>query len=226
MVDIKEIDSLFAEEAQKKQEKETQNYINRHTRWVKHAKLILPSCAAVFVALILIFPKIKDDGKSFLFDITLPKKGELEKLHIEDTELNITDKNNRVHNFTAKNIDETSPGSKIIKLTFPDGIMPLSDTDWISIKAPVGFYNQNTNIIDLKEDVQVFHSMGINMQTNDVTYNFKTGIVQSNSPIKGDGEMGELTSEGVEFDNNSGIITFKGKTFIKLQEDFLKGKKD
>ncbi len=221
MVDIKEIDSLFNEEAYKKQEKQK---INKHSLLVKKAKLILPSFAAIFIGLILIFPKIQDDGKTFLLDVTLPKKGELEKLHIEDTELNITDKNNRVHNFTAKNIDETSPGSKLIKLINPDGIMPISETDWINIKSPVGYYNQKDNIIELVENVQIYHSMGINMETQKIDYNFQTNIAQSNTPVFGQGEMGELTSEGFSFDNNTGIITFKGKTFIKLDEKFLKGK--
>ena len=107
MVDIKEIDSLFDEESRKRTEQKQISTISKHTRRVQLAKLILPSFAAVLIALLLILPSLQNSGKEFLLDVTLPKKGELEKLHVEKTVLNITDKKNRVNNFTADNIDET-----------------------------------------------------------------------------------------------------------------------
>ncbi len=60
-------------------------------------------------------------------DVTLPKKGELEKLHMEETVFYITDADNKVNNFNADKIDETEPGSKLLKLTNPQGIVPGSN---------------------------------------------------------------------------------------------------
>lgn len=223
MVDIKEIDSLFDAESLKKNNKDNLSVVSKHTRRVRLAKLILPSFAAVLVAMLLIFPSLQNNEKEFLLDVTLPKKGELEKLHVEKTVLNITDKKNRVNNFTADNIDETEPGSKLIKLRNPDGVMPTSDLDWINIKSPTGFYNQNTNTLTLTDNVEIYYSQGMNVNVPDIFYDFKTNIAKSDNPVKAQGEVGDLTSEAFEMNTETGVITFKGKTFIKLREEALKG---
>lgn len=64
---------------------------------------------------------------------------------MENTVFYVTDDANRVNNFTADTIDETEPGSKLIKLIRPEGLLPSSDDRWISVKSPVGFYDQNKN---------------------------------------------------------------------------------
>lgn len=225
MVNVEKIDSLFNEESEKRTSASPVDGVSKHTRCVNMAKLLLPSFAAVLIAMLLIFPSLKNDEKSFLFDITLPKKGELEKLHIEKTVLNITDKNNRVNNFTADNVDETEPGSKLIKLNNPDGVLPTSDTDWLNIKSPTGYYNQTQNTLELIDNVEIYYSPGMSVNVPDILYDFKTNIARSDKKVKAQGEIGDLTSEAFEINTDTGIITFKGKTYIKLREDTLKGMK-
>lgn len=225
MVKIEEIDNLFDAESQKKEHPHKEDSVQKHTKHVHTAKLILPSFAAVLVALLLIFPSLKNVEKSFLLDVTLPKKGELEKLHIEDTVLNITDKKNRVNNFTADNIDETTPGSKLIKLKNPDGMMPTSDIDWLNVKSPTGFFNQKANTLTLTDNVEIYYSQGMTVNVPNIVYDFNTNIVKSDQPVKAQGEAGDLTSEAFEMNTDTGVIVFKGKTFIKLREETLKGMK-
>lgn len=222
MINVKQIDSLFNEDSQKNQQR-PKDAIVKHTKWVRRAKLILPSFAAVLIGLLVIFPSLQKNEKDLFLDITRPKKGELEKLHVEKTILNITDKDNKVHNFTAENIDETSPGSKLIKLNRPDGMMPTSFSDWVNIKSPTGYFDQNKNTLQLIDNVEIFYSQGMNVNVPDVTFDFNTSIARSTSPVKAQGYIGDLTSEGFEFSTKTGIVTFKGKTFIKLKEDSLKG---
>lgn len=223
MVDIKEIDSLFDEESRKNTKTEAIDTVSKHTRRVRMAKLLLPSFAAILIAMLLIFPSLQNNGKDFLLDVTLPRKGELEKLHVEKTVLNITDNKNRVNNFTADNIDETQPGSKLIKLKNPDGVMPTSDLDWVNVKSPTGFYNQKTNVLTLTDNVEIYYSQGMNVEVQDVIYNFNTNIAHSNHIVKAQGEVGDLTSEAFEMNTETGVVIFKGKTFIKLREETLKG---
>lgn len=73
------------------------------------------------------------------------------------------------------------------------------------------------------ENVEIFYSQGMNINVPDIIFDFNTSIASSQQPVKAQGYMGDLTSEGFEFNTKTGIVTFKGKTFIKLQEDSLKG---
>ena len=222
LINVDQIDSLFNEDSQQHQQIQN-SAVQKHTKWVRRAKLILPSFAAVLVGMLVLFPALQKSEKDIFLDITRPKKGELEKLHVEKTILNITDKENKVHNFTAENIDETTPGSKLIKLTKPDGVMPTSLSDWINIKSPTGYYDQNQNTLRLIDNVEIFYSEGMNINVPEIMFDFNTSVAQSNTPVTAQGDMGYLISEGFEYNTKTGIMIFRGKTFVKIKENSLKG---
>lgn len=221
MIDIDKIDALFNEDAKSADNAPTSS-IQKHSRIVRRIKLLLPSIAAVLIGLLVIFPSIQKNNKEFFLDITRPKKGELEKLHIEKTVFNITDKDNKVHNFTADNIDETTPGSKVVKLTNPDGLMPLDEQSWANIKSPTGHYNQQTNVLELSDNVEMYYSDGMNGYVDDISFNFKTSMAESSKPVTATGFMGDINSEGIEINFKTGVVIFTGKTHIKLKEESLK----
>jgi len=194
---------------------------SRYSRFVKLAKLALPSIAAVLIAVLLIFPSLKDNSKDFRLDITRPKKGELEKLHIENTVFYITDKDNKVNNFVALNIDETSPGSKLVKLTKPEGLLPLDDNRWVNIKAPVGFFNQKINLLELQKDIELFYSEGMNITTSSAFFDFNKSYSYGKKPIIGQGFLGKIKATGFNYSSSTHILTFTGPAHITINEESI-----
>lgn len=219
MVDLKKIDTYFYEDSKLSNSSTEQRPLLKHSRFVKLAKLALPSIAAVLIVLLLLFPSLRQDARDFKLDITRPKQGELEKLHVENTVFYITDKDNKVNNFIASNIDETSPGSKLIKLSKPEGILPLDKERWINIKAPIGFFNQTNNLLELKEQVEMFYSEGMNVITSSAFFDFNNSKGYGNKPIKGQGFLGDLEAEGFEFSTKDDILIFKGHNDITIKEE-------
>ena len=138
---------------------------------------------------------------------------------MENTVFYITDKDNKVNNFVASNIDETSPGSKLIKLTKPEGILPLDKERWINIKAPIGFFNQTNNLLELKEQVEMFYSEGMNVITSSAFFDFNNSKGYGSKPIKGQGFLGDFTAEGFEFSTKDDILIFKGHNDITIKEE-------
>ena len=145
MFDFKKLDVFFAEDSLKKKGRENDRNIVRRTRAVRLVKLLLPAVAAALAGLLIVLPGLQDRGGDLQLNIAKPKDGELEKLHMENTVFYVTDDANRVNNFTADTIDETEPGSKLIKLIRPEGLLPSSDDRWISVKSPVGFMIKTKN---------------------------------------------------------------------------------
>lgn len=219
MFDKNKIESFFNDLSPTEPKKEK---LTRHTKMIRRTKLLLPCIAAALIGLLIAFPSLQS-SYDFNIDITSPKKGELEKLHIENTVFYITDKDNKINNFTAQNIDETEPGSKLVKLINPEGTLPSSGEGWINIKAPTGFFNQNENILELVDKVEMFYSDGMNAETELVIFDFKTSKGHGNKPITAQGTFGNLESEGFEFYNKDNILIFTGKTNIKISEESLKG---
>lgn len=221
MFDKEKLESFF--NAENIQSPQTEAGVTQRTRIVRTAKLLLPCIAAALIGLLIALPSIQDNERDFSIDITRPRKGELEKLHMENTVFYVTDKNNRVNNFTAQNIDETEPGSKLVKLINPEGTMPGSDGAWLNIKSPTGFFDQDANILHLTDNVTAFYSDGMEADSEEMFYDFKQAKGYGDKPVKARGTFGDLDSQGFEFYNDNNLLIFTGKTYIKIREDSLKG---
>ena len=133
MFDSHKIDAYFNGEKDLRPAAETM--LTRRAKIMRWIKLALPSLAALLIGLLIVLPGLQTDDDRFELDVTRPKKGELEKLHMENTVFYITDADNQVNNFNADKIDETEPGSKLIKLINPQGIIPGDGQDWVNIEA-------------------------------------------------------------------------------------------
>ena len=118
MFDSHKIDAYF--NGEKNLRLQTETALSRRAKIMRWVKLVLPCLAALLIGLLIIIPHLQNDDSRFDMDITRPKKGELEKLHMEQTVFYITDAENKVNNFNADKIDETEPGSKLLKLINPD----------------------------------------------------------------------------------------------------------
>ena len=221
MLDLKNLDNYFNATSEQPSGKNKQE-LNQHSRFVKTAKVALPSLAAVLIAVLLVFPSLKKDTRDFSLDITRPKRGALEKLHVENTTFYITDKDNKVNNFVAQNIDEPAPGSKLVKLTKPEGLLPMDDNRWVNVKSPQGMFNQTNNLLELQQSVEMFYSEGMTITTEQAFFDFNASKGYGKSPVKGDGFMGSINSQGFEFLAKEHILIFTGHTNITIKEESLK----
>ena len=183
--------------------------------------MALPSIAAILAVILLLIPVLKKDAKEFGLDFAIGE-GDIEKLNVDKTTIYVTDKNNRVNNFVASNVRETAAGSKLYDLSFPEAIMPSSDEEWVNIKSPAGRFNQQTSVLRLTDTIEMFYSRGMNIQTQEATFDFKKSFASSSTPITGDGFIGKISSQGFEFDANKDILTFLGKTNIIINEASFK----
>lgn len=224
MFDKEKIDRYFNTDSQLPPREYTPDGTTKHTRFVRMAKLLLPSAAAILLGMLLLFPSLKKDSRDFKLDITRPRQGELEKLHVENTVIYITDKNNKVNNFISEKIDETEPGSKLIKLINPEGLLPLSNNNWANIKAPVGYFDQKQNKLLLTDNVEIFYSEGMVVNTFDAHFDFSQSRGYGKNKVSASGYFGDLTAEGFEFSTEDDILIFTGHNDITIKEESLKGK--
>lgn len=217
MLEPKEIDNYFRVNTPSKPSPK----IGRHTRLVTLAKLFLPGLAAILAVTLLVFPSLKDDIQEFALEFSI-SNSDIEKMNIEKTTIYVTDDKNRVNNFTASQIKETSAGSKLYDLISPEAIMPLDNNEWINIRSASGIYNQQTAILHLQNNVEAFYSKGMSVQTTEAYFNFNTSFGYTNKAVTGDGFLGKIKSEGFEFSATKNSITFLGKTQIIINEESFK----
>ncbi len=217
MSDTQKLDKYFYQEPASSPHRK--DAVSRHSKMIRLAKLLLPSAAALLISLLLIFPSFRQQTYDIKLDITRPKSGELEKLHMEKATFYITDKNNRITNLTAVNIDETFPGSKLIKLNAPEGIIPGSNETWVNIKAPTGFFNQTDNVLKLTDQIEMFYSEGMTINTFEADFNFTASTGSGRTPVDGQGVFGDIKAAGFDLYNQTGILVFIGPADIRIREE-------
>ncbi len=216
MSDISKLDSYFREP--QKNAAKTTACLNRRSRMLRFIKLALPSIAALLIGLLIILPRLSQDVKSLAFDATLPKKGELEKLHMENSMFYITDYKNKVNNFHADTLDETEPGSKIIKMVNPRGTLPTTLKEAVTIQAPVGFFDQNTKLLTLQDGVILYYSShNAQTLTQKIFVDFNTGKAYGNDPVSSRSDIGDAQAEGFEYYKDKNLLVYTGKTHIILR---------
>lgn len=214
MVDTKKIDSYFTQGIPSYIKEEVSD---KRAAKVRLVKLILPAFAAIILGIMVIFPLLKKTENNLNFDITLPKKGELEKLHIENTVFNITDADNKISRITADNIDETEPQSKVVKLVNPRGKLPLKNGAFADMHSTSGFFDQKHNRITMLDDVFINYNDEMDIKTSRATYDFNQHRGKGNAEIEAEGIHGKMRAQSFEFDTKNEIYKLFGDSFLDIK---------
>ena len=192
-----------------------------HSRKITLIKISLLLLAAILGTSLLFLPTLKKDINEIAIDLIIPN-GDIEKMSAEDTTLYVTDAKGRVNNFIAKTIKETSVGSKIYDILKLEASFPLDNGEWIKASSPNGIYDQVKETLQLPRKVELVYSKGMNIDTRNFFYDFKTASGFSKQPVVGYGFLGHLNSEGLQVNADTHTIVFTGKTTIIIDEDSLK----
>lgn len=220
MVDYGKIDSFF--NGEHPFEAKNSRRISLKVRLMRAAKLAMPSLAAVLIALIMLYPSLKKDDVVANLDVTLPKKGELEKLHIEKTEFSVTDKDNQVSKIFADQVDELSAGSKVLKIANPQGTIPAGGNDKpVNVSSKEGYYDQKNNALKLEKTVKAVYEDGTTALTEEVRYDFKNSFGKGTKPVYAYGSWGKLWAEQFTYNHNTQVLTLIGKSKITDKSNTL-----
>ena len=106
MLNSHKIDAYF-EDREAYTKKNANTYLHP-SGWTRFAKLGFPCMAAILLGLMVVIPNIHKSVE-LKDSITMPRKSEMEKLHIEETVFSATDNKNRVNRLTADSLDEVAP---------------------------------------------------------------------------------------------------------------------
>ena len=220
MFDLRQLDYLFASDSIKKDFGADRKVLRQQKRFTRLIKIAFPAIAAALIGLLAVLPTLQE-RTDFLSQAIKPKAQELEKLHIENTKIFITDKNNRVNRLNARTVDETEPKSQVLKIKKPDGRLLVADDKWVDIKAPTGFYNQEKKFATLQDGVSIVYSDGMKATTKKFFYDANAGKIYGNDPISAWGKYGKLNSQKFDYLTTAEVLTLYGKTNIDASKEML-----
>ncbi len=192
--------------------------------WLRFVKLGFPCLAAAILGVMVVMPNIKK-SVDLQDDITVPRKNEMEKLHIEQTVYYATDAANRVSKIIADSVDELAPGSKEVKINNPKAEI-ASAKGIINILSKTGFFNQDAGILKLREQVMATDENKNKITTEEADYDFNKNYGYGSSRINAEGTWGDLEAQGFEFFKLDNILVLKGKHIVTTSQGTLTAEKE
>ena len=209
MLETSKIDSFFDGDARLEHKTEETPTVSK---WARFVKLGFPCIAAALLGVMIVVPNIKK-SVDLQDNITMPRKNELEKLHIEETVFSAVDNKNRVNTVIADSVDEIEPGSQKVKFQNPHGTISTDEGE-IAVNADSGYFTQQENILELETNVKAVVHEKTTVMTEYAVYDFNKESGYGNKPVKAVGDWGTMNATEFAYDKKNGILTLIGHNEI------------
>lgn len=188
----------------------------RYSRFVRLMKILLPSLAAVLLALVVVWPKLMDDER-FRIGFAKLSSSQVESLAMVNARYFGMDSHNRPFTVTAVTATQETRGSDVVVLADPRADFTSNSGASVLVESQRGFYHQKTQMLDLEGEVNLFHENGYEMHTSRATVNLKRSTVQGNAPVEGQGPAGTLSGAGFEIRDQGREVVVTGSSRMILK---------
>lgn len=187
-----------------------------YSRFVSLMKVVLPATAVALAALVLLWPQLNPlDGRFRLKPVQVTID-DLENLRMVSPRFVGTDAKNQPFTITADQAVQEAGGSDTTSLESPKGDLTLNNGSWIALTASEGLYHKQSRILDLWNEVNVFHDAGYEIKTTRAKADLGQGNVYGDDPVEGQGPDSQLRGEGFRIYDKGARVAVTGKSRLVL----------
>lgn len=187
----------------------------------KYVKGLLLVIASIAFAVIVFWPSIKDyfERSSSTFISEEYKKSIVRqetKSRAKDIRFYGADKSNQPYTLNAEEGDENTSG--IVFLTKPQLTLNLKSGNIATLTATDGEYDRNKDLVTLRGEVIVTHSLGYQFVTSLAWIDLTQSVAHGDKPVHGDGPNGIIDSHnGFRLSDNGEKVIFLGRPELILK---------
>lgn len=195
-----------------------------YSRFVRVAKVALPAMAMVVIALVVVWPQLRQGlENSFSLEFAEISGGLMPTQRLVNARYQGFDSEDQPFSVTADLAEETEPGSRIVRLDNPKADVAFKDGTWAMVQAAQGIYDQATAVLTLEGGVDLFQDTGYELHTPAATIDVKSGTAFGTDPVNGQGPLGSMNAEGFTIDRQAGVVQLTGKARLVIRPDALEG---
>ena len=179
----------------------------RYTRFVLFSKWIFGILALLMLAGLIGWPLLTNDkgGRRVSFVSTDPAS-RIANPVMESPNFVGSGKNNEQYSMTG--IRATQRSAQLVFIEKPQGQLVKSDGSMTSMQAETALFHQDTKIVELAGDVNLFDDKGNVFTTVRATINTGTMDADGDQPVEGNGPNGKLVATGFKIRNSGKVISF------------------
>ena len=187
--------------------------------FVGFMKVLLPTVATALLLIVVIWPQLNEQNKTFEIGFKEIDKSAAENLRMEKARYTGVDRAKRPFSITAEEAEQLDPKSPVIELVQPKADIVMQDGSWIAVTAEVGNYNRASQFLELSGTVNLFHDKGYEFHTSSAVLDLRAGDAIGTEPVHGQGPFGHIQAESFIVRNRGERIEFHGKAQVILLND-------
>ena len=189
---------------------------SNYSRFVVFMKIGLPLMAAAIVTLVIAWPQLMEKPKGFRLGISKVTIHDTGGQQIVNPRFSSTDSNQRPFNLTADNAFQQKDDQNLVDLAFPKADLTAQSGTWMALSAETGKFNRQSEVLDLKGAVSLFHDSGYELKTTVAQINLAAGTATGDVPISGHGPGGTVKGSGFRVLERGKTMIFTGKSRMVL----------
>jgi lipopolysaccharide export system protein LptC len=187
-----------------------------YSRFVSLLKIVLPATAVALACMVLFWPQLNPLDNRFRLKPVQIGIDDLENLRMVSPRFVGTDARNQPFAITADQATQEAGGSDVTALANPKGDLTLNNGSWIALAALEGQYHKETRILDLWDEVNVFHDAGYEIKTRRAKADLAAGDVFGDDPVEGQGPDSQMRGQGFRIYDKGARIAITGKSRLVL----------
>lgn len=191
---------------------------SRYTRFVRTMKLALPLVAGGLIALLVVWPQLKEQPEGFRLNTTKGKVEDVGGQRVLNPRYRGSDKRNQSFVVTADEARQWHASPDEVALKNPRASMTLSSGAWVVLNAPEGKYAKGDGLLSLHGGIKLFHDEGYDLHTQSATVNLRKGTAEGVEPVKGKGPLGDISADGFQVLDEGHRLLFTGRSKLILKK--------
>lgn len=187
------------------------------TNLVSTLRFVLPGVAALLIGAVVAWPHLQSTlGRLPLGFLTITRD-EIDQQRMVNPRYIGVDDRNQPFTITASSATRADTKSNLVELDKPKADMALKDGHWVALTATTGTFSQDAQLIQLVDNVSLFHDMGYEFHTRSAYVDVKAGTAYGQEPIEGQGPLGTLKAQGFRIFDKGERVIFTGRAHLVVQ---------
>lgn len=179
-----------------------------YTRFVRIMKVMLPLVACSLIVLVVIY---SSKGRETKVAIGYKDIGSVDKdRQLVAPRLTGTDGRGQPFTVTAKGATQAPGKARRLTIDEVTADITMQDKSWVQVGAFKGELDVEGKTLDLVNSINIYSDQGYECHTEAARYDFGTGLLKGDVPIKCQGPMGLFTAKKFEGLRDPRVLRFMG----------------
>lgn len=195
---------------------------SKYSSFVRVMKLILPLVAGGLIALLIVFPQLKEHPAGFRLKSVKGSVEEVGGQRVVNPRYRGKDKRNQSFVITADEARQWLAEPDYVALKNPRASITLRSGAWVVLNAPKGRYGKKDSTLLLDGGITLFHDEGYDLHTQSAIVDLQKGTAQGFDPVSGKGPLGKMSSAGFQVLDEGHRIVFTGRSKLIVDGGSIK----